>query len=126
MPPGEATSTEAAQPVILRQVLQQVLPKHVGPPYQLQRRSQVSPLRFFRLLDECLDSFHRFPLRWTERFARRLLQCRPGTRETLCVVAFILAALDVGKNLAQLRRRCWLHWRLVPPWRGRRHGRSPP
>ena len=64
----------------LLEVFQQVLPQHVGPPHQLHGRSHVSPLRFFRLLDERPDPFHGFPLRRSERFARSLLQCRPGTR----------------------------------------------
>ena len=110
----------------LLEVFQQVLPQHVGPPHQLHGRSHVSPLRFFRLLDERPDPFHSFPLRRSERFARSLLQCRPGTRETLCVVGFALAALSVRKNLAQLRRwRRWLHRWLLRGRRGwRRAGRG--
>ena len=50
----------------VKPVLQQVPPQHVGPPHQFERRGQVFPLRFFRLLDECPDPFQSFPLRRSE------------------------------------------------------------
>src|ERR1035438_6084982 len=99
---GTPAPPQCKPPAALLNFVQQILPENVGPLYQFQRRTQVFSLRFLRLLDECPDPFHRFLLRLIQRFARCLLQCPAGARETLGVRGFVLAALIVREDLAEL------------------------